>query len=205
MPIEFTCSQCGTVLRTADDTAGKAARCPHCRHVEPIPARNQFSSPGNQSSYVDPFGVQPNVDFPEIRPVPTGSPFVIPQHGSAEDPVGRRVRAKIIPAAITCLVISAIVLAFWSMALLGGVASIVEKGGRGEDVLSMIFFASFVAMNFIAFVGSIRMLQMKNHKFCFVSAVCLLLAGVPCCMLPTGVGIWALIVLADPNARSFFR
>ena len=30
MPIEFTCSNCSTVLRVADEHLGKQARCPHC-------------------------------------------------------------------------------------------------------------------------------------------------------------------------------
>ncbi|MDZ7619315.1 MAG: hypothetical protein U1E05_20135 [Patescibacteria group bacterium] len=38
MPIEFRCHQCGTLLRTGDDTAGKQARCPTCANVMPIPA-----------------------------------------------------------------------------------------------------------------------------------------------------------------------
>ncbi len=30
MPIEFRCLQCGKLLRTGDDTAGKQAKCPEC-------------------------------------------------------------------------------------------------------------------------------------------------------------------------------
>lgn len=38
MPIEFRCLQCGKLLRTGDDTAGKQAKCPECGAVMPIPA-----------------------------------------------------------------------------------------------------------------------------------------------------------------------
>lgn len=37
MPIEFRCTQCGRLLRTADDAAGKEARCPECGAVVPVP------------------------------------------------------------------------------------------------------------------------------------------------------------------------
>lgn len=37
MPIEFRCLQCGKLLRTGDDTAGKQAKCPECGAVMPIP------------------------------------------------------------------------------------------------------------------------------------------------------------------------
>ena len=37
MPIEFRCSGCGRLLRTADDTAGKQAKCPQCGEILTIP------------------------------------------------------------------------------------------------------------------------------------------------------------------------
>lgn len=37
MPIEFRCDQCGKLLRTGDETAGKQAKCPSCGTVQPIP------------------------------------------------------------------------------------------------------------------------------------------------------------------------
>ncbi|NUQ65027.1 MAG: hypothetical protein HUU20_21390 [Pirellulales bacterium] len=38
MPIEFRCGKCGKLLRTADDTAGKQAKCPECGEVTTIPS-----------------------------------------------------------------------------------------------------------------------------------------------------------------------
>ena len=38
MPIEFRCGQCGKLLRTGDETAGKQAKCPSCGTVQPIPS-----------------------------------------------------------------------------------------------------------------------------------------------------------------------
>ena len=51
MPIEFRCTQCGKLLRTNDDSAGKQAKCPQCGLVLPVPggmaAPNPFApSPG---------------------------------------------------------------------------------------------------------------------------------------------------------------
>jgi hypothetical protein len=37
MPIEFFCTQCGRLLRTGDDTAGRQAKCPDCGAIVPIP------------------------------------------------------------------------------------------------------------------------------------------------------------------------
>ncbi len=38
MPIEFRCSQCGKLLRTGDDTAGRQAQCPECGTISTVPA-----------------------------------------------------------------------------------------------------------------------------------------------------------------------
>ncbi|MDD4269272.1 MAG: hypothetical protein GXY25_10185 [Pirellulaceae bacterium] len=45
MPIEFRCLQCGKLLRTGDDTAGKQAKCPECGGVMPIPGEPVATSP----------------------------------------------------------------------------------------------------------------------------------------------------------------
>lgn len=52
MPIEFRCNQCGTLLRTGDDTGGKQAKCPTCGAVMPIPVGTP--EPASQSSFPPP-------------------------------------------------------------------------------------------------------------------------------------------------------
>ncbi len=37
MSIEFPCANCGQLLRTPDESAGKHARCPRCQQVSPVP------------------------------------------------------------------------------------------------------------------------------------------------------------------------
>ncbi len=51
MPIEFRCTQCGKLLRTGDDTAGKQAKCPACGTLLVIP------EPG--VAVLQPIGPQP--------------------------------------------------------------------------------------------------------------------------------------------------
>ena len=45
MAIEFRCTQCGKLLRTGDETAGKHAKCPQCGAVMTIPAAGGAAPP----------------------------------------------------------------------------------------------------------------------------------------------------------------
>ena len=49
MSIEFRCTQCNKLLRTADNTAGKQAKCPECNTVLTIPAAAE-QAPGQPAA-----------------------------------------------------------------------------------------------------------------------------------------------------------
>ena len=54
MPIEFRCTQCNKLLRTADDSAGKKAKCPECGQVLRGPAPEPAApADAPQSAVVD--------------------------------------------------------------------------------------------------------------------------------------------------------
>lgn len=44
MPIDFRCPQCGKLLRTPDDSAGKQARCPQCSAILKVPVLGAANS-----------------------------------------------------------------------------------------------------------------------------------------------------------------
>jgi phage FluMu protein Com len=46
MPIEFRCQQCGKLLRTPDETAGRQARCPECGAINVVPAGGESTGGG---------------------------------------------------------------------------------------------------------------------------------------------------------------
>ena len=45
--IDFRCGQCGKLLRTPDEAAGKSAKCPACGSVQPIPTPGPTGGPGS--------------------------------------------------------------------------------------------------------------------------------------------------------------
>ena len=63
MPIEFRCSQCGKLLRTGDDTAGRQAQCPECGTISIVPNPAVPSEPS----------------VPPLTPLGGGNPFAAGQ------------------------------------------------------------------------------------------------------------------------------
>jgi DNA-directed RNA polymerase subunit RPC12/RpoP len=59
MPIEFRCTRCSKLLRTADDTAGRQAQCPECGALSIVPKPSE------------PEGMQ----GPAPAPPPSDNPF----------------------------------------------------------------------------------------------------------------------------------
>lgn len=81
MPIEFRCDQCGKLLRTGDETAGKQAKCPSCGTVQPIPtplsSAGAPAAPQGGPSAGSPFAAG---SAPPIPPPPDGevNPYQAP-------------------------------------------------------------------------------------------------------------------------------
>lgn len=78
MTIEFNCSQCHTLLRVADEAAGKPIRCPQCSAVQTAPS----GSPGVVDAVITPSagGASQNPFAPPaILPQPQGPPSLAAQ------------------------------------------------------------------------------------------------------------------------------
>lgn len=70
MAIEFRCTECGKLLRVADETAGKQAKCPACGAIAPIPPKGKpFDAlPSTSQAESNPFAVA----TPNVQPMPSG-------------------------------------------------------------------------------------------------------------------------------------
>ena len=51
MPIEFRCTSCDKLLRTADETAGQQAKCPACGAVMSVPETSEAARPAAASPF----------------------------------------------------------------------------------------------------------------------------------------------------------
>ncbi|MCC6127077.1 MAG: DUF975 family protein [Pirellulales bacterium] len=79
MAIEFRCTKCNKLLRTADDTAGKHAKCPECGEILLIPAAG--APPAPPPSPASPFAGSGGFTPPPPGGPAGGSPF-----GAGEQP-----------------------------------------------------------------------------------------------------------------------
>jgi hypothetical protein len=75
-------------------------------------------------------------------------------------------------------------------------------GGLGGGALALV-----VAL--VTAVGAIRMLMLRSYGLAVIASV---LAAIPCvspgacpCLFGMAVGVWALVILLDPEVRSAFR
>jgi hypothetical protein len=73
MAIEFRCGQCGRLLRTGDDTAGRMAQCPECGSQTPVPV-----PPEPEEELLTPSSIEPPPASP-TQSSPFGDSFGHPQ------------------------------------------------------------------------------------------------------------------------------
>src|SRR5262245_8805238 len=75
MAIEFHCTQCGQMLRVADGSAGKGARCPGCKAAMAVPATGDLASrslaPLSQPAVSQPSPPAPPAPTPPPQPAAT--------------------------------------------------------------------------------------------------------------------------------------
>ena len=83
MPIEVSCTRCGSLLRVGDEHAGASARCPNCENVFPIPMDAEPTPPrAGAAAKGNPFGDAPRE---------TGNPYQA--SSGAHNPYGTSPRA----------------------------------------------------------------------------------------------------------------
>ena len=89
------------------------------------------------------------------------------------------------------------------LSLMGGSGDI---GGVLGGVIGAAMYGVWMILAGVAFVGALRMKDLKSYPFAMTSAI---LAMLPCsfymcCILGLPFGIWALIVLMKPEVKAEF-
>ena len=214
MSIEFHCSQCGRLLRTGDDTAGRMAQCPECGRQTQVPGPEMYPLPSSSPSSGG--GGSP-VDA-------TGSPNLYqtpPSHGPAPGyPADPSYALKRLSAPAVCLIITAVLgLFFETLYLLDavfnfGMNAAFHHAFRHKEFMPVNFEVQNaisysvvgIVMSIVVLFGAVKMKGLENYWLGFTASILSLIPCTsPCCCLGLPFGIWALVVLSDPVVKASFK
>ena len=218
MPIEFRCSQCGKLLRTGDDTAGRQAQCPECGSVTLVPSASQPSEspvpPSAPPEDGNPFGSQPaaggeSSDNPYLSPAPVASLLL----GQLDPIAAQRVAGPAIALMVTAIlgmvaqalrIVSDIFILGMNHGLRqrpNNIIPLMFTGGVGVGVAIVGLIVGMVVL-----LGAMKMRNLENYSFAVAASIIAMVPCFsPCCLLGLPFGIWALVVLNDGAVKAAFR
>ena len=215
MSIEFRCSQCGKLLRTGDDTAGRQAQCPECGALSTIPGPSEPAgvtpplAPLNTASHAmpgNPFGPAPGSSGARASDNPYQTPDV--------NEYATATAAQRLSGPATALIVTGVLgIIAQVLAAVANVAQI-NMVPRGEVVapvmfgtgISLAMGAVYIGLGVLVIVGATKMKNLENYSLAMASAIVALVPCIsPCCLLGLPFGIWALVVLNDSSVKAAFR
>ena len=234
MPIEFRCTKCSKLLRTADDTAGRQAQCPECGSLSIVPGPSEpFETPIPPPSPAVGGSPMPGANSPfasgsnpfssgaqGAETQDSGNPYQSPL-GEYRAPIGladpfamNRVAGPATALLVTAcigILIGVVFMGFGVIELFAGPAFAPQPQ---QDFFFIEANAGFsigrglleLAMSILVFIGALKMKRLESYSFSMASAILALIPCTsPCCLLGIPFGIWALVVLSDGNVKMAFR
>lgn len=224
MPIEFRCAQCQKLLQTPDETAGKQAKCPQCGTIQQIPSPTTAPPPASPFAPGTP-SLGPAAEAPSGAPSGQANPYQSPgDYGTAptawSDPSYLRTYAldRVSTPATLLIVTGSLGLV---LQVLGAVVNVIQmvglgavQPGAGGGMEMLLLSGGFgvvssligIAISTIVILGGLKMKRLESHTWAMTSAIVALIPCIsPCCLLGLPFGVWALVVLNDPQVRMAFR
>jgi hypothetical protein len=214
MAIEFRCPQCGKLLRTGDDTAGRQAQCPSCGVICTVPGGSDVVSPEGLKAD-SPFAGQAAASVPQG----VENPYVSPDAASGQT-MQAMATSRVSGPAVALIVVAIIgfvghilitaVYGFMTANIAAGDHSFIQPGDNPKELLigSVIFCGLGIfgmVADAVVLIGAVRMRSLRGYGFAMVAAVLALIPGIsPCCLLGLPFGIWAIVVLSDASVKAAF-
>jgi hypothetical protein len=214
-PLDLECPQCQKRLRVPATAVGKRIRCPACSHVIDVPAEmGTTAEPPKPRS-------TPRRKEPEPEPDSHDEPSR--DDGDDDYREKRSVRRRRSPGGpLTGLAIVLLVIASLSLlldlfncgfAIFGpepevnaqdpAILQQIAKSSHGPLAASMQ--GGLAIMAIVTIVGSIQMLRRKTWGLALTACILAMIhIGSCCCVLGLPIGIWALILLVNPDVKDSF-
>ncbi len=207
MPIEFRCNQCGKMLRTPDDTAGRPARCPACGALSTVPGTVE-GRPAASDVTPPPGGAPAAEDY--------SSPEAAPRVEVLPDELEHWASMRVSGPATALIVTAVLGMALNGLAVIANLNMMAMRAQPPKifDDLPVHFHAGMhlaggifgLAMGALVLFGAYKMKNLESYALAMTAAVVALVPCTsPCCVLGLPFGIWALVVLGDAAVHAAFR
>lgn len=228
MAIEFRCTQCDRLLRVPGNTAGKPAQCPGCGGMMTIPggpagAAGEMHMTGFRPQAGAAFSPAAGGAYPSSAPQPqpagdSDNPYQSPlQYGEAPPSAGMS-RAgtpagRVIAPAVGLIAVAVLEIEILAITVVGALAGFAERGGPGPagvpaflgPALVLALAVLGVVLSVVVIAGAMKMKNLESRGFAIAAAVVAMLPLFwPCFLLGLPLGIWALVVLCDPQVKPLF-
>ena len=217
MPIEFRCYYCNQLLRIPDESAGQQVQCPECHAVMEVPEQGNVGRRPDEGAADQPLGPEGRGPQPtQGEPFYQGGPPGGPPHGWPAMAIGSEVAAARVSGPATALMVTGIVgLVLQLLGVLGNLLQVgvgaaanrpdaIEQVASGTVGLGMGVIA--IGLSVLVIVGASRMKNLENYGLSMTAAIVAMIPCIgPCCLIGLPFGIWALVVLNDPQVRGAFR
>jgi len=79
-----------------------------------------------------------------------------------------------------------------------------NRDRTSEHIMAAVRTVLSLALDIAILVGGLRMHSLRGRTLATVGAICAIIPANSCCCLGIPVGIWALVVLFDPNVKAAF-
>ncbi|MHC4177836.1 MAG: Yip1 family protein [Planctomycetota bacterium] len=224
-PIEFRCTGCSKLLRTAAHTAGKHAKCPECGTIVPVPEpgtrplEETLPHPGRAAPPSEEVGTPfapggetaaaGDPENPYAAPTQYGQPPSRPF--AASDAMAAN---RVAGPAIALIVTGALGVAAQLLAL---AVNLIQMGGGlpagGQGPMPMAVPAGVnvasamigMILYIVVIMGAVKMKNLESYGFAMAASIIAMLPCSCCCLLGLPFGIWSLVVLSDAGVKAAFR
>ena len=226
MTIDFRCAQCDRLLRTADEDAGKQARCTQCGHVQEVPTTAPADATDFDSTFSSPNPYSPKTpegsgtastgsSYPvSVNPFQTPDPVSTPgtENAPLRDDALSRVAGPANAMMIYGVLALALVVVNVTLAFVVGLDPMglgVPPADEAERIVQMIGMGFGSVIPFLIYglvlFGALKMKRLESYGLAMTAAILSLFPCSVCCVIGLPFGIWSIVVLSNPQVRSAFR
>lgn len=187
MPTPISCPYCQQRINISKEHVERDVQCPYCNGVFFVSAQVRAID----SSDPDTSGA------PEPPLSASGSQREMPSE--VRNKVRRPAIGLIVTGSLTTLAGLLFVPALLFPDAIGQQAPV----DTTEIVMSLVFMSVTLILGILTIYGGFKMLNLESYYLAMASAIA---AMVPCycCLLGLPIGIWAVVVLRDPDVKSIF-